>query len=203
VKTPHLDALAAEGVLFRHAYATTASCSASRSVLLSGLHNHRTAQYGHEHDYSHFRSYDHLRTLPVLLQDAGYRTARIGKFHVAPESAYRFEQVIPGNQRSPVEMAENTRRFIARARSRPFFLYFATSDPHRGGGTAEDAEGLPIASATGPAATPVSTRSSTTRPTSIVPPWLPDTPATRAELAQYYQSVSRDSTRASVASCRC
>jgi hypothetical protein len=30
VKTPHLDALTAEGVRFRHAYATTASCSASR-----------------------------------------------------------------------------------------------------------------------------------------------------------------------------
>ncbi|MEX0772804.1 MAG: sulfatase-like hydrolase/transferase, partial [Balneolales bacterium] len=41
IQTPNLDAMAAEGVLFKNAYATTASCSASRSVILSGLHNHR------------------------------------------------------------------------------------------------------------------------------------------------------------------
>src|SRR5262245_21543672 len=40
IKTPHLDALAAEGVRFTHAFCTTASCSASRSVLLTGLYNH-------------------------------------------------------------------------------------------------------------------------------------------------------------------
>ena len=67
LRTPNLDALAAEGTLFTHAFATTASCSASRSVVLTGLHNHRTAQYGHEHDYSHFRSYDDLRPRQVGL----------------------------------------------------------------------------------------------------------------------------------------
>ena len=191
VRTPNLDALAADGVRFTHAYATTASCSASRSVLLSGLHNHRTAQYGHEHDYSHFRSYEDLRTLPVLLRESGYRTARIGKFHVAPEATYKFEQVLPGNQRSPAEMAEHARTFIASKDSRPFFLYFATSDPHRGGGPADElpekpdrfgnrAEGYPGIDTV------------TYQPSdAVVPPWLPDSPATRAELAQYYQSVSR------------
>jgi N-sulfoglucosamine sulfohydrolase len=191
LRTPNLDALASDGVLFRHAYATTASCSASRSVILSGLHNHRTAQYGHEHDYSHFRSYDDLRTLPLLLQEAGYRTARIGKFHVAPESAYRFERVLPGNQRSPAEMAENARAFIRERDPRPFFLYFATSDPHRGGGTAHDLEGEPDRFGNRPDGYPgietIDFRPSDT----VVPAWLPDTLATRAELAQYYQSVSR------------
>lgn len=51
VKTPSLDQLASEGVRFTHAFATTASCSASRSVLLTGVHNHRNGQYGHEHEY--------------------------------------------------------------------------------------------------------------------------------------------------------
>jgi N-sulfoglucosamine sulfohydrolase len=191
LRTPHLDALARDGVLFRHAYATTASCSASRSVILSGLHNHRTAQYGHEHDYSHFRSYDHLRTLPVLLQDAGYRTARIGKFHVAPESAYRFERVLPGNQRSPAEMAETARAFLRDRDPRPFFLYFATSDPHRGGGTADDLEGAPDRFGNRPQGYPGIDTVHYDPSDVDVPPWLPDSVATRAELAQYYQSVSR------------
>jgi N-sulfoglucosamine sulfohydrolase len=191
VQTPHLDGLAADGVLFRHAYATTASCSASRSVILSGLHNHRTAQYGHEHDYSHFRSYDDLRTLPVLLQEAGYRTARIGKFHVAPASTYRFEQVLPANQRSPAEMAETARAFIAAPDERPFFLYFATSDPHRGGGPAHELPSQPDRFGNRPDGYPGIETVEYDPSEVIVPPWLPDTPATRAELAQYYQSVSR------------
>ena len=45
IRTPHLDRIAAEGTRFDRSYATTASCSASRSVILSGLHNHATAQF--------------------------------------------------------------------------------------------------------------------------------------------------------------
>ena len=39
IKTPNMDALAADGTRFQWAFATTASCSASRSVILTGLHN--------------------------------------------------------------------------------------------------------------------------------------------------------------------
>src|SRR5205085_1445092 len=47
--TAALDRLAAEGTRFTRAGCTTASCSASRSVILSGLHNHATGHYGHVH----------------------------------------------------------------------------------------------------------------------------------------------------------
>jgi arylsulfatase A-like enzyme len=129
----HLDALAAEGTIFPYAFATTASCSPSRSVILTGLHNHRTAQYGLQHAVHHFTSYANLQGLPVLLAKAGYRAARVGKYHVAPEDVYRFDEVIPGPERNPVQLAENAALFIEANRSRPFFLYFATSDPHRSG----------------------------------------------------------------------
>ena len=76
IKTPNLDALAADGTLYSHAFATTASCSASRSVILTGIYNHANAQYGHQHSYHHFRTYDKVKSLPVLLGAAGYRTAR-------------------------------------------------------------------------------------------------------------------------------
>jgi len=193
IETPHLDALAADGVRFTDAFATTASCSASRSVILTGLHNHRTGQYGHMHDYAHFQSYDNLRSLPVLLAEAGYRTAIIGKFHVAPEAVYHFEEVFPANQRNPIQMAENTRSFINESSDAPFFLYFATSDPHRGG-VAEGHENdpLPPDGFGNRLEGHEGVEEVTYEPDEvIVPPFLPDTPASRVELAHYYQSVSR------------
>src|SRR5687768_1184105 len=71
IQTPQLDSLARDGVLMTEAFCTTASCSASRSVILTGLYNHANAHYGHEHSYHHFRAYDNLKSLPVLLADAG------------------------------------------------------------------------------------------------------------------------------------
>jgi len=75
IKTPHLDALAEDGTLFSQAFATTASCSASRSVVLTGLHNHANGQYGHQHAFHGFESWLKVRGLPILLEECGYRTA--------------------------------------------------------------------------------------------------------------------------------
>ncbi|MFN4259295.1 MAG: sulfatase [Gemmataceae bacterium] len=193
IQTPHMDRLAAEGTRFTHAYATTASCSASRSVILTGLFNHANAQYGHEHSYHHFRTYDRIKTLPVLMKEAGYRTARIGKYHVGPEAVYRFDTALKGNPRSPVEMADNCRDFITGSKDQPFFLYFCTSDPHRGGGIAKELPHQPdrFGNKPGDEEYPGVKLVKYDPKEVIVPPFLPDTPACRAELAQYYQSVSR------------
>ena len=56
-KTPNLDALAADGTLFKYAYCTTASCSPSRSVILTGLFNHANGQYGLEHAVQSFQQF--------------------------------------------------------------------------------------------------------------------------------------------------
>jgi N-sulfoglucosamine sulfohydrolase len=198
IKTPNLDGLAAEGVLFTHAFATTASCSASRSVILSGLHNHRTGQYGHTHDYHHFASYDHIRGLPNLLREGGYRTGIIGKYHVAPSSSFEFETVLRGAGRNVVAMAEGTREFLASEDERPFFLYFATHDPHRGGkrradGKRATSEDLTTPDSFGNRPQGYEGVEATTFDPSevIVPGFLPDSEAARAELVEYYQSVSR------------
>jgi N-sulfoglucosamine sulfohydrolase len=193
LKTPNMDALAAAGTRFTHAFCTTASCSASRSVILSGLFNHATGQYGHEHHFHHFRSYESMQTLPVLLGKLGYRTARCGKYHVGPEEVYQFDKALPGNSRHPVQMAEHCREFVSAESDAPFFLYFCTSDPHRGGGFAKELEhgpdrfgNLPQGKSRG-GLKPVLYDPGAV----IVPPFLPDTPVCRAELAQYYQSISR------------
>ena len=191
LQTPHLDALAAEGVLFTNAFATTASCSASRSVILSGMHNHKTGQYGHTHAYHHFRSFKDLQTLPVLLQKAGYRTASSGKYHVAPREVYQFEEFLPGNHRNVVEMTDNAREFISRDSEQPFFLYMCTSDPHRGGGKAEELPHQPDRFGNQPEGY-AGIKKKVYDPAEVeVPPFLPDNEVTRAEIAQYYQSISR------------
>jgi len=191
IQTPNLDRLAAEGTIFQHHYATTASCSASRSVILSGLQNHATGQYGHQHDFHHFVSFDHIRSLPVLLSESGYRTATVGTFHVAPREVYRFDTFLEGHSRSSIEMAEAARPIIESDDSAPFFLYYASSDPHRGAGFATDLPHAPDRFGNRTAGYSEVVPVEYDPASVIVPEFLPDTPIVRAEIAQYYQAISR------------
>ena len=189
IKTPNLDQLAKEGVKFTNAYCTSASCAASRSVILSGKFGHATGSYGHVHDYHHFSTYDGETSLPVIMEEAGYETARIGKYHVAPEKVYHFNTVLEADPRNTVEMAEACADVLKS--DKPFFLYFCTDDPHRGhpfepeqwdipnsfGNKKEGYKGV---------------ETITYDPKDVlVPAFLPETKQTREEIAQYYQSVSR------------
>ena len=219
IRTPHIDQLAADGTRFFNAFCTTASCSPSRSVLLTGLHNHANGMYGLQHQEHHFSSFDTVRSLPALLAQAGYRTARIGKLHVAPESVYPFQRVLQSGKvndpasigRSPVEMARlcydflnekaDPRRYAwrddaRRSDARPFFLYFATDDPHRSNTVKPDGSPFfdgskPNLFGNRPGGYP-QVGDHFYQPREVrVPPYLPDTRACRAELAQYYESISR------------
>ena len=193
VKTPNLDTLAAQGTRFTNTFCTTASCSASRSVILTGLYNHANGQYGHEHEFHHFISLSSVKSLPVLLAQLGYRTARIGKLHVAPEEVYKFDIALPcpPDMRNGVEMADNAKAFINAQDNKPFFLYFCPADPHRGEGTFEQGSYKIDRFGNRPQGYK-GIKTVTYKPGDvIVPSFLPDTSPCRAEIAQHYQAVSR------------
>lgn len=91
VKTPNIDQLAAQGVRFPYAFATTASCSASRSVIYTGRQNHDNGQYGHAHAEGNFHQRPHIQTVFMLLKANGYKTGLIGKKHVLPDEKYPLD----------------------------------------------------------------------------------------------------------------
>lgn len=198
IQTPHLDALAKEGTRFTRAFATTASCSASRSVLLTGLHNHANGQYGHTHDYHKFETFAGCAalSLPLQLKALGYRTAHIGKLHVAPESVYGFERWLKsaGTHNTP-RWVEACRPLFEEKSDQPFFLCFWTTDPHRSGEVVESAPEKLKANRFGnppPGQSWPGTEEVEYDPAKLpVPAFLPDTPECRRELAQYYQSCTR------------
>ena len=191
IRTPNLDALAADGVRFTNAFCTTASCAASRSVILTGVYNHANGTYGHTHAAHHFACFEDTITLPALMNQAGYRTARVGKMHYAPERLFPFQQGHPQGTfgRDDVRMSEACRELVRG--DDPFFLYWCSMNPHRGGGPVQshpcrpDRFGNPEHSFPGDVEQPF--RDSEV----FVPPYLPDTAEARAELAQYCQSVAR------------
>ncbi len=99
------------------------------------------------------------------LRAAGYYTAAAGKWHLGNPARVKFDQVNEGNGRWLATLRD-------RPRDKPFFLWLAFFDPHR-----------PYQENTIP---------KPHRPEDVVvPPYLPDVPETRKDLALYYDEISR------------
>ena len=73
--TPNIDNFAKTAVQFDLAFASTASCSGSRSVIYTGLHTHENGQYGLIQDSTpYFRTFNFVDSAPKLFNEAGYLT---------------------------------------------------------------------------------------------------------------------------------
>jgi N-sulfoglucosamine sulfohydrolase len=183
VRTPNLDALAQNGVRFTHGFATVASCSASRAVLYTGQYTHSNGQFGHAHQPANLHTHGWVKSMPGVLQQAGYRTGVVGKLHVLPPAVYPFDLELTtgqGGNRSVAEMAQQARKFFSDSGDKPFFLIVGFADPHRSGKGFGNERPYPQVQETRYSPKDV-----------VVPYFLPDQPEVRQELAEYYQAVSR------------
>ncbi len=80
MQTPHLDQLAAEGMLFKQAFCTNSICGPSRAVFLTGKFSHKNG-FKSNHD-----TFDGSQpTLAKYLQASGYHTSVVGKWHLVSE----------------------------------------------------------------------------------------------------------------------
>lgn len=159
IRTPHIDALAQQGIRFDNAFLTIAQCSPSRISIMTGRYPHSTGA-----EDLHMPIPAGTKMIPAHLKEAGYFTGHMAKTHYGPEGEKQFDWYDKG--------LTNFESFLDESNASPFFLWVGFHDAHR-----------PYEpGAVDPPHDPA---------TVIVPPYLADTPETRADLALYYDEVSR------------
>ncbi len=165
IRTPNIDALATAGMRFDRAYLTCSSCSPSRCSILTGRYPHST---GAGELHLPLPGEQTMFTKPLM--QAGYWTAAVGKWHLGEAVANQVDYRKPSR---PEAMGDAWLTALQdRPKDKPFFLWAAHSDPHRGYKPG----------AVDPPHKPADV---------VVPPFFPDTPAVREDLALYYDEVSR------------
>ncbi len=128
-KTPNLDALARQSMVFDRAYLCSAMCQPCRAELYSGQYPLRNGCA-----WNHSASRPMTKSLPHYLGDQGYRVGLAGKVHVAPAAAFPFESVAGFEKncvRDPTRDLEISaaEEFMSRADA-PFCLIVALVEPH-------------------------------------------------------------------------
>ena len=148
LKTPNMDRLANEGVLFKNAFVTTSLCSPSRGSFLTGC-------YAHTHEVFRNTGKDpnpSYQTFPQLLQMGDYETAFIGKWHMAREDSPRpgfdhwvsfsgqgrYErnrlnvngQTVNSKSYITDELTNYAVRFLKKEHNKPFMLFLSHKAVH-------------------------------------------------------------------------
>ena len=82
IKTPNIDSLASRGLRFTRAYTTSATCTPSRFSMLTGTYAWRRQGTGIARGNAGLIIPTDIKTLPAMLENAGYNTGVVGKWHL-------------------------------------------------------------------------------------------------------------------------
>jgi len=115
VKTPHIDALAADGMRFTRAFTATAMCAPTRQQLYTGVFPVRNGAYP-----NHSRVYPGTKSMVHHLRALGYRVGLSGKKHFGPPESFPFENVAKNG----------SEEFINRDAEQPYCLVVTSHSPH-------------------------------------------------------------------------
>jgi arylsulfatase A-like enzyme len=147
LQTPNIDRLAREGMIFRRAMVPNSICGPSRASVLTGKYSHANGFF----DNNRGRFEGSQYTFPKALQQAGYQTAVIGKWHlVSDPTGFDYWDILPGQGRyyNPpmIRQGERVNRegyttdiltdlsldwLKRRDKSKPFLLMCQHKAPHR------------------------------------------------------------------------
>jgi N-sulfoglucosamine sulfohydrolase len=174
VTSPALDKLAATGVRFARAFCTAPHCSPSRASLHTGRYPHSTGVMGLAHAPYGWRLDPRERHVAQLLSDAGYATALVGMQHLVEHGSARelgYQGVLPVAPADQEAVGAVALLRELASQDRPFYLEVGFEEPHRpytfGGVQPDETRGV------------------------AVPPYLPDTPASRQDLAAFQGAIRR------------
>ncbi len=166
VPTPRIQQLAEEGVLFRQAFCAAPTCSASRASLLTGQYPHSNGMLGLAH--RGFSLNDYQQHMVNTLSQRDYYSVLIGEQHISKEPAIiGYDQVVKIESSSAEIVAPIARNFLLNAPPEPFFLSVGFAETHRNFPTPSEDEARYCAP----------------------PPFLPDTPETRRDIAAFKASA--------------
>jgi N-sulfoglucosamine sulfohydrolase len=136
VRTPNLDKLSKQSLLFTRAFATSPTCGPSRSSIFTGLMPMRHGAHG-----NHSGVQEGTKSIVQYLQPAGYKVAIAGKLHVGPEEVFPFERIPhtnviePGHEANPglnydLNLAPVDGWLSKQEKNKPFMLIVTDHSPH-------------------------------------------------------------------------